>query len=169
MLDDEANLLCCANTGAVVTSEGCTSSEVKKLTALLASKRITASRSGTFQSTPARREADLFIISRSSFTCGCLAYDAVGPEQPSYAGPGWYRRKLQVRKPFVHGRTLLLFEGAGQKCEVLVSLERVGEHVGGYDEFGIDITDATAKAAETAAHVTEFPLAVLCDNSRDWE
>jgi len=31
-----------------------------------------------------------------------------------------------------------------------VSLERVGEHVGGYDEFGIDITDATAKAAETA-------------------
>jgi beta-galactosidase len=97
------------------------------------------------------------------------AYDAVDPDQPYYEGPGWYRRKLQVRNPFKRGRTLLLFEGAGHKCEVFVSLERVGEHVGGYDEFVVDITDRTTRAAETAPPVTAFPLAVLCENSRDPE
>lgn len=57
------------------------------------------------------------------------ARDAVDPDQPCYEGPGWYRRKLQVRNPYEHGRTLLFFEGAGQKCEVFVSSERVGWHV----------------------------------------
>jgi beta-galactosidase len=54
------------------------------------------------------------------------ARDAVNPDQPAYEGPGWYRRRLQVRNPFARGRTLLLFEGAGQRCEVFVSLESVG-------------------------------------------
>ena len=97
------------------------------------------------------------------------AYDAVDPDQPSYEGPGWYRRKLPIRNPFVHGRTLLLFEGAGQKCEVFVSLERVGEHVGGYDEFAVDITDAVSKIGDADMPTKEVPLAVLCDNSRDLE
>jgi beta-galactosidase len=97
------------------------------------------------------------------------AYDAVDPEQPFYEGPGWYRRKLQVRNPFERGRTLLLFEGAGQKCAVFASLERVGEHVGGYDEFVIDITDAATKLADLDKSGGGVPLAVLCDNSRDSE
>jgi beta-galactosidase len=97
------------------------------------------------------------------------AHDAVDPEQPYYEGPGWYRRKLQVRNPFENGRTLLLFEGAGQKCQAFISFEGVGEHVGGYDEFVIDITDATARASRIAPHAGEIPLAVLCDNSRDLE
>src|SRR5271165_4904033 len=90
------------------------------------------------------------------------AYDAVDPERPYYEGPGWYRRKIQVRNPFENGRTLLVFEGAGQKCEVFIALGKVGSHVGGYDEFVIDITEATA-----GSDSAEFPLAVLCDNSRD--
>ena len=73
------------------------------------------------------------------------ASDAVDPEQPHYEGPGWYRRKLKVKNPFERGRTLLLFEGAGQKCQIFLSLERVGEHVGGYDEFVVDITDKIDK------------------------
>jgi beta-galactosidase len=97
------------------------------------------------------------------------ARDAVDPEQTAYEGPGWYRRKLQIRNPFENGRTLLLFEGAGQKCEAFVSRERIGQHVGGYDEFVVDITDAVAKAATTGPHVAEIPLAVLCDNSRNLE
>jgi len=97
------------------------------------------------------------------------SYDAVDPEQPHYEGPGWYRRKLQVKNPFERGRTLLLFEGAGQKCAVFVGLEKVGEHVGGYDEFSIDITDAITKGHTDGTHGGEVPLAVLCDNSRDLE
>jgi beta-galactosidase len=97
------------------------------------------------------------------------AYDAVDPDQPYYEGPGWYRRKIHIGNPFEHGRTLLLFEGAGQKSKVFVGLEKVGEHVGGYDEFVVDITDAIAKHTETDASLREVPLAVLCDNSRDPE
>jgi beta-galactosidase len=97
------------------------------------------------------------------------ARDAVDPDQPSYEGPGWYRRKVQVRNPLENGRTLLLFEGAGQKCEVFVSYDRVGGHIGGYDEFVVDITDAVAKVAAVSQHPVEIPLAVLCDNSRDLE
>ena len=97
------------------------------------------------------------------------AHDAVDPEQPHYEGPGWYRRKLQVRNPFENGRTLLLFEGAGQKCEAFVSFERVGNHVGGYDEFMVDISDAVARAAKGNPPGGMIPLAVLCDNSRDQE
>jgi beta-galactosidase len=97
------------------------------------------------------------------------ARDAVDPEQRAYEGPGWYRRKLQVRNPFVRGRTLLHFEGAGQKCEVFVALESVDKHVGGYDEFAVDITDAIAKVSGTGEQATECPLAVRCDNSRDPE
>jgi len=97
------------------------------------------------------------------------ARDAVDPEQPSYEGPGWYRRKLQLRNPFENGRTLLLFEGAGQKCRIFVSSEEVAEHVGGYDEFVVDITDAAARATTIVTHGGEIPLSVLCDNSRDLE
>jgi beta-galactosidase len=97
------------------------------------------------------------------------ARDAVDPDQPHYEGPGWYRRKVQVRNPFENGRTLLLFEGAGQKCKAFVSSEPVGEHVGGYDEFIFDITDAAARAATIIPRGGEIPLAVLCDNSRDLE
>ena len=86
------------------------------------------------------------------------ARDAVDPDQTLYEGPGWYRRKLQVRNPYENGRTLLLFEGAGQKCEVFVSLERIGQHVGGYDEFVFDITDAIAKGtpADVAATLGSY-------------
>jgi len=96
------------------------------------------------------------------------AYDAVDPDQTFYEGPGWYRRKLQVKNPYKDGRTLLLFEGAGQKSIIFVSGEQVGEHVGGYDEFVVDITDA-AKASGTGLVGTDVSLAVLCDNSRDLE
>jgi beta-galactosidase len=97
------------------------------------------------------------------------ARDAVDPDQPYYEGPGWYRRKLQLRNPFEQGRTLLLFEGAGQKCEIFVADARAGRHVGGYDEFVVDITDSTAEAVKLTPAGGEIPLAVLCDNSRDPE
>jgi beta-galactosidase len=97
------------------------------------------------------------------------ARDAVDPDQPYYEGPGWYRRNLQVRNPFENGRTLLLFEGAGQKCRVFLALEQVGEHVGGYDEFAVDITEAMERSAGKVPNAGEFNLTVLCDNSRDPE
>ncbi len=90
------------------------------------------------------------------------ARDAVDPDARYYQGPGWYRTRLTVANPFPSGRTLLHFDGAGQKSQVFVGRTKVGEHVGGYDQWDVDITDAVAKESEV-------PLAVLCDNSRDAE
>jgi beta-galactosidase len=90
------------------------------------------------------------------------AHDAVDPDEAYYQGPGWYRTHVEVAIPFPNGRALLHFEGAGQKTDVWIGQKRVGRHVGGYDEWVVDITDA-------AAGLKTVPLAIFCDNSRDLE
>jgi len=96
------------------------------------------------------------------------ARDAVDPDEPYYQGPGWYRIKLKVANPYPNGRTLLYFEGAGQTTDVFVHLEKVAHHVGGYDEFVVDITDAVSRLPSGLSG-DDVPVAVLCDNSRDLE
>ena len=99
--------------------------------------------------------------------------DAVDPDAPYYQGPGWYRTRFQLANPYVNGRTLLHFEGAAQKSEIYVHTEKVGAHVGGYDEFVVDITDQADKYAKLPGSppITpgSVPIAVMCDNSRDLE
>ncbi len=95
--------------------------------------------------------------------------DSVDPDVKYYQGPGWYRTRLRIANPYPKGRTLLHFDGAGQKSQVFVYTEKVGEHVGGYDQWDVDITDAAAKAMTNEAFKGEVPIAVLCDNSRDAE
>jgi beta-galactosidase len=89
------------------------------------------------------------------------AWDAVDPDEAYYEGPGWYRTSIAVANPYPNGRTLLWFEGAGQRSAVYVGLKKLAEHVGGYDEFTVDITD-TVKDGKA-------DVAVFCDNSRDLE
>ena len=89
--------------------------------------------------------------------------DSVDPDAHYYQGPGWYRTRLKVTNPFPNGRTLLHFNGAGQRSQVFVGMNKVGEHTGGYDEWNVDITEAAAKLGD------DVPVAVLCDNSRDAE
>ena len=91
--------------------------------------------------------------------------DAVDPDVRYYQGPGWYRTKLKVANPYPNGRTLLHFDGAGQKSQVFIHTRKVGEHTGGYDEWTVDITEA----AKNPEFKGEVPLAVLCDNSRNAE
>ena len=102
------------------------------------------------------------------------AYDGCDPDLPYYRGNGWYRTHVEIANPYADGRTLLHFEGAGQTAAVYVGEKLAGKHVGGYDEFVVDITDLVAglpaapapkkgKAKEPAG----VPIAVLCDNTRD--
>lgn len=93
------------------------------------------------------------------------ARDSVDPDTRYYQGPGWYRTHLKLANPFSNGRTLLHFDGAGQKSRVYVGTTQVAEHLGGYDQWNADITDAVAKLGTATA----VPLAVFCDNSRDAE
>ncbi len=95
--------------------------------------------------------------------------DSVDPDVRYYQGPGWYRTKLKIANPYPNGPTLLHFDGAGQKSQVFVYTDKVGEHVGGYDEWTVDITDAAAKALKNEAFKGEVPISVMCDNSRDAE
>ena len=95
--------------------------------------------------------------------------DSVDPDVRYYQGHGWYRTKLKIANPYLNGRTLLKFDGAGQKSEVFVYTTKVGAHVGGYDEWTVDITDEAAMAAARPEFKGEVPVAVLCDNSRDTE
>jgi beta-galactosidase len=97
------------------------------------------------------------------------ARDAVDPDGTYYRGQGWYRTYLKIANPFASGRTLLHFEGCGQKSRVFVDLEQIAEHVGGYDEWIVDITDAAAKASANPENKNGVPLVIVCDNSRDLE
>ena len=56
------------------------------------------------------------------------ASDAVDPNVNYYQGPGWYTNQIEVKNPYQEGRTLLHFEGAGQKTEVYVYTTKVGSH-----------------------------------------
>jgi beta-galactosidase len=102
------------------------------------------------------------------------AYDGCDPDVPAYRGPGWYRIRVPIANPYPSGRTLLHFEGAGQDTTVYVGDTIVGKHIGGYDEFVFDITDAIAKLPPASTPDPKkkkpadgIPLAILCDNSRD--
>ena len=101
------------------------------------------------------------------------AIDAVDPDVNYYQGPSWYRSNIEIQNPYQKGRTLLHFEGAGQKSEVYVYTTKVGEHVGGYDEWTVDITDAVAAFKKTDIYQKQFkgkiPVSIRTDNSRDLE
>ncbi|WP_316805442.1 glycoside hydrolase family 2 TIM barrel-domain containing protein [Pedobacter nototheniae] len=101
------------------------------------------------------------------------AKDAVDPDVNYYQGPAWYRTQLSVNNPYQAGRTLLHFEGAGQKTEVYVYTTKVATHVGGYDEWTADITEAVEAFKKTEAFKKQFkgkvPVSIRTDNSRDLE
>jgi beta-galactosidase len=101
------------------------------------------------------------------------ATDAVDPDINYYQGPGWYTNQINIKNPYPNGRTLLHFEGAGQKTEVFIYLTKVGSHVGGYNEWTVDITDAVKNFLQDKTVADPFkgkvPVSIRCDNARDLE
>ncbi|WP_261807897.1 glycoside hydrolase family 2 TIM barrel-domain containing protein [Paenibacillus sp. N3.4] len=97
------------------------------------------------------------------------ALDTMDPDSKYYQGQGWYRTKLELNNPYPNGRTLLHFEGAGQRSKVFVYTQQAGEHLGGYDEFTVDITEASAQAQQIDRYEGKVPVAIMCDNSRELE
>lgn len=101
------------------------------------------------------------------------AKDAVDSDVNYYQGPGWYKNQIEIKNPYKNGRTILHFEGAGQKTEVYVYTTKVGSHVGGYNEWTVDITDAVKIFVADKEAFKRFggkiPISIRCDNSRDLE
>jgi hypothetical protein len=59
-----------------------------------------------------------------------------------YVGYGWYRKHLEIKPEWVSKRIFVEFEGAFQDAEIYVNGKRIGEHMGGFTGFSMDITDA---------------------------
>lgn len=100
------------------------------------------------------------------------AEDAVDPDVNYYQGPGWYRTLLKIDNPYQRGRVVLEFEGAGQKTDVYVYTAKVGSHVGGYDSWNVDLTDAIVaflNSEDSRRFEGKIPLSIRCDNTRDTE
>ncbi|WP_207535298.1 glycoside hydrolase family 2 TIM barrel-domain containing protein [Desertivirga arenae] len=101
------------------------------------------------------------------------ATDGVDPDVNYYQGPSWYRTQIKVENPYKNGRIILHFEGAGQKTEVYVHTTKVASHVGGYDEWTADITQAVEAFKKTDLFQKQFkgqiPVSIRTDNSRDLE
>lgn len=100
------------------------------------------------------------------------AEDCVDPDVNYYQGPGWYKTNLDIANPYKDGRVILEFEGAGQKTDVYIYTTKVGSHVGGYDSWNVDITDAVnsfLNSADAGRFGYKVPLSIRCDNSRDAE
>lgn len=100
------------------------------------------------------------------------AEDAVDPDVNYYQGPGWYKTRLKLNNPYPNGRVVLEFEGAGQKTDVYIYRSKVGSHVGGYDSWNVDITDAVQaflSSKDAERFNGEVPLSIRCDNTRDAE
>ena len=95
-------------------------------------------------------------------------YDACDPDTPYYRGHGWYRRQVPIANPLKNGRTLLHFEGSGQTSCVYLGDKLIGTHVGGYDEYVYDVTDALAQP-DPFSSSRSASISVLCDNSPDLE
>ena len=73
-----------------------------------------------------------------------------------YVGYGWYRRHIHIDAAALKGEEFLEFEGAFQDAEVWVNEKRVGEHLGGYTGFSINIS--------AAAHTGDNVIAVRVNN-----
>lgn len=101
------------------------------------------------------------------------ALDVVDPLGNYYQGPAWYKSMIEINNPYPGGRTLLHFQGVGQESEVFIYTTKVGSHVGGYDAWEVDITDAVEAFRHTKMCDERFegkiPVAVRVDNSRDTE
>jgi hypothetical protein len=68
-----------------------------------------------------------------------------------YAGPGWYRKVIELPALSVGRRLSLEFEGAFQKAEIFVNGVAVGSHQGGYTGFPVDITSAARPGRNVVA------------------
>lgn len=72
---------------------------------------------------------------------------------------GWvyYQRSVQVPRGWAAERILLRFDAATHSAKVYVDDQLVGEHIGGYTPFDIDITDAVKPGAAFRLTVAVSP------------
>ena len=68
-----------------------------------------------------------------------------------YAGYGWYRKHFDVPATWSGKSVSLEFQAAFDQAEIYVNGQEVGQHIGGYNGFSIDITSAVAPGDNVVA------------------
>ena len=85
------------------------------------------------------------------------------PEDGKYL---FYRRSFVLPEGFNRGRVLLHFGAVDQKVDIYVNQKHLCHHLGGYESFTVDITDALADENEVIRHATDvvekYGTTVLC-------
>lgn len=96
------------------------------------------------------------------------SFDAVDPSRKYYQGKAWYIKNLVLKNPIKEGRTLLYFEGAGQVTSIYIGDSLIAKHVGGYDEFFVDLTNVVnSKYQKYNSQKQAILLKICCDNAPD--
>ena len=75
-------------------------------------------------------------------------------ESGFYAGYGWYRKHFDVPASWSGKSVFLEFQAAFDQAQIYVNGQQVGEHIGGYNGFSIDI----GSAIETGDNVVAVRL-----------
>ena len=68
-----------------------------------------------------------------------------------YAGYGWYRKHFAVPASWSGKSVFLEFQAAFQQAQIYVNGKQVGQHIGGYNGFSIDITSAISDGDNVVA------------------
>ena len=63
-----------------------------------------------------------------------------GINNPTYVGVAWYQRDLNLDNSWNGKKIMLNFGAVDWKCSLWINGTKVGDHVGGYSQFGFDIT-----------------------------
>ncbi|MCQ3828624.1 glycoside hydrolase family 2 protein [Microbulbifer elongatus] len=75
--------------------------------------------------------------------------------QPGYRrGAGWYSKRFRIAENLPTGtRHKLYFEGANQKAQVYLNGREIGEHIGGYLGFTVELTEHLQPDADNLVQV----------------
>jgi hypothetical protein len=81
--------------------------------------------------------------------------------QKNAAGPFWFQRTISIPAAAANCRVLLRFAAVSYACEVWIGDRMVGQHIGMWDAFEIDITDAVMPGTTALLRVkVEKPAAL---------
>ena len=71
----------------------------------------------------------------------CWESSLSGIQDENYKGQAWYQRTVTVDESWEGKKIFLKFGAVDWKCKLWVNGEEVGEHIGGYSAFEMDVTD----------------------------
>ena len=80
-------------------------------------------------------------FSRSINVPSCWESSLSGVNDPDYKGQAWYKKTVNVDKSWEGKKIFLKFGAVDWKCKLWVNGEEVGEHIGGYSAFEMDVTE----------------------------